>query len=177
MSDGTKHPRERALIAAQTIVDFIRPACLRVEIAGSLRREKPEVGDIEIVAIPKYSIDLFGGQFYSAAVVGEILRRAGFEMDKDGENHKKFFYVSAQIWIDLFLTTPEQFGLIFMIRTGSADFSRSMVTPRQQGGRMPSNLKVAGGRAWSGGQALDTPEEIDVFKLWGMRFVEPRNRS
>jgi DNA polymerase/3'-5' exonuclease PolX len=176
MSDSIKRPRNDVIWAANNICDLLRPVCTRIEIAGSLRREKSEVGDIEICAIPTYSTDLFGDQFYSAAVIGEVLRSAGFEMDKDGENYKKFFYVAAQIWIDLFLTTPEQWGLIFMIRTGSADFSRMMMTNKQQGGYMPSNLKVSGGRVWIGNQVMVTPEEKDVFKLWGMEFVEPKNR-
>lgn len=38
----------------------LQPHCERIEIAGSIRRNKPEVKDIEIVAIPKpYEIGLF----------------------------------------------------------------------------------------------------------------------
>src|SRR3990167_7360212 len=39
-------------IAAQVLAE-LSPFCERCEIAGSIRRRKPEVGDIEIVAIPK----------------------------------------------------------------------------------------------------------------------------
>jgi DNA polymerase/3'-5' exonuclease PolX len=177
VSEGVKRPLDRALPIAETIVKFIRPVCSRVEIAGSIRREKSEVSDIEIVAIPNYSVDLFGTQFYSAAVVGEVLRNCGFKMDKDGENYKKFFYVSGQIWVDLFLTTPEQWGLIFMLRTGSSDFSRLMVTSRQQGGYMPSYLKVKEGRVWTAYNVIETPEEINVFNAWDMEFVEPKDRT
>lgn len=47
---------------ASKIVDSMRDACTRVEIAGSIRRCKPECRDIEIVAIPKLGepIDLLG---------------------------------------------------------------------------------------------------------------------
>lgn len=41
-----------ALTVAQTMVKYIQPACTRVAIAGSLSRGKPDVKDIEIVAIP-----------------------------------------------------------------------------------------------------------------------------
>jgi len=178
MSEGPKYPYDYALNAAQVIVNHLRPVCQRIEIAGSLRREKDEVGDIEIVAIPQYSTDLFANQFYSAGVIGEVLHNRGFKMDKDGENYKKFYFEFYNIWVDLFLTTPEQWGLIFMIRTGSADFSRLMVTPRNKYGHMPSNLHVAGGRVHDAiGNVLDTPEEVDIFRLWGMEFIEPKNRK
>ena len=39
-------------IALRTLEE-LRPHCIRCEIAGSLRRLKPEVKDIEICAIPK----------------------------------------------------------------------------------------------------------------------------
>lgn len=177
MSEGKKYPYDYALNAAQVIVNHLKPVCQRIEIAGSLRREKPDVGDIEIVAIPQYSTDLFGQQFYSAEVVGETLRNRGFKMDKDGENYKKFYFDFYHIWVDLFLTTPEQWGLIYLIRTGSADFSRLMVTSKQQGGYMPSNYHVSGGRVHGPVSVYNTPEEQDVFNLWGMKFIEPKDRT
>lgn len=40
----------------------LKPHCAIIKIAGSIRREKPEVGDVEIVALPKTETgtDLFG---------------------------------------------------------------------------------------------------------------------
>ena len=176
MSDGQKLKLEIALDAANEIIKTIRPVCQRIEIAGSLRRKKEQVGDIELVAVPDYQLDLFGDGFYSAAPIADRLQQAGFAMDKDGEKYKKFFYVRYQVWVDLFLTTPEQWGLIYMIRTGSADFSRMMVTPRNQGGHMPSNLRVKDGMVWRGETPLPMYEEEELFATWGMKYIEPRNR-
>lgn len=52
------------LAAAQHIADraygALAPHCFRISIAGSIRRKAPEVGDIEVVAIPKpYEVNLF----------------------------------------------------------------------------------------------------------------------
>ena len=38
---------------AKRIVEHIRPHCERVEVAGSIRRKKSEVRDIDLVLIPK----------------------------------------------------------------------------------------------------------------------------
>jgi DNA polymerase/3'-5' exonuclease PolX len=43
----------RAREIAKRVLVLLRPFCERAEIAGSIRRGKPEVGDIEIVVIPK----------------------------------------------------------------------------------------------------------------------------
>jgi DNA polymerase/3'-5' exonuclease PolX len=60
MSAAVKFPYPVVLPIAGRIVEALRPYCERIEIAGSLRREKPMVGDIEIVAIPRRPVDLFG---------------------------------------------------------------------------------------------------------------------
>lgn len=45
---------------ADTVVELLKPHCIRIEIAGSIRREKEICGDVEIVAIPKpYDTGLF----------------------------------------------------------------------------------------------------------------------
>jgi len=42
---------EEAKKIAEKYLNLLKPYCLRAEIAGSIRREKPEVKDIEIVCI------------------------------------------------------------------------------------------------------------------------------
>ncbi len=50
----------KTLQIAEKVKAQLAPHCERIEIAGSIRRKKPDVGDIEIVAIPKpYNIGLF----------------------------------------------------------------------------------------------------------------------
>jgi DNA polymerase/3'-5' exonuclease PolX len=43
----------QALILAEEALNALKPYCERALIAGSIRRMKPEVKDIELVAIPK----------------------------------------------------------------------------------------------------------------------------
>lgn len=50
----TVSPRGRALYrAAEALVAALAPACERIEIAGSIRRKRPDPSDIELVAISK----------------------------------------------------------------------------------------------------------------------------
>ena len=57
----------RALGIALRLVDDLESGCKRIEIAGSLRRGKPDVKDIEIAAIPRVTIepvkDMFGSDY------------------------------------------------------------------------------------------------------------------
>lgn len=161
---------------ARRMVDLLTPECIRIEIAGSIRREKPEVGDIEIVLIPKPLHDLFGEPLYGAERIEAALRADGYELLKNGDHFKQARVPGGQVNFDIFLTTAEQWGVIYTIRTGSADFSHWLVTPRQQGGALPSSLRVADGRIWSGKTALETPEEADVFRAAGLNWIPPMDR-
>lgn len=54
MSLGDPRPLTEARRVADALVAELAPACARIEIAGSIRRCRPLVSDIEIVAIPLY---------------------------------------------------------------------------------------------------------------------------
>lgn len=179
-----KLPYNQALPLAEKIVNELKPVCARIEIAGSIRRLKPEIGDIEIVCIPLQQEDLFGNlgasllnpHLEQLAQDGRIIKSEGKEK-KWGDKYKKFHIPAMpELSIDLFITTPEEWGYTYVIRTGSRDFSRLCVTPKQQGGYLPGHLRVAGCRLWEGATPLDTPEERDFLEALGVGWIEPENR-
>lgn len=180
----SKLPLNQALPLAEKIVKELLPYCARIEIAGSIRRKRPEIGDIEIVCIPLCQVDLFGNEGASLlnpyleilAQEGRIIKSEGQEK-RWGEKYKKFHIPAMpELNIDLFITTPAEWGYTFTIRTGSADFSRRIVTPKQKGGYLPGHLHVGECRLWKNGQALETPEEEDIFKALGLEWIPPEER-
>lgn len=176
MSAGQRLPRQAGLALANRIIHLIQPYCDRVEIAGSLRRGKPDVGDIEIVAIPKLTKGLFGDEKVRESKSIEIvLRNAGYRLVKNGNRFKQIELDECKC--DLFFTTPDRWGLIFAIRTGPAEFSHKLVTQRRYGGHLPSDLFVTDGLIWRGGEVIPTPEEVDVFRVLGMNYVSPEMRG
>jgi DNA polymerase/3'-5' exonuclease PolX len=174
MSEGNRLDHKFASGLAIELMRILRPACDRIEIAGSLRRNKPDVGDIELVCIPKEQTDLFGEKYCNANGISQVLSLNGAALHKDGEHFKQINL--RHCMCDLFITTPECWGVIFMIRTGSADFSHKMVTPKQYGGYMPGYLKVKDGRLWNGSTIIETPEEKDVFNAYNMEYIIPEIR-
>jgi len=180
MSAKQPRPYAQILSRAEHLVDVLRPGCERIEIAGSLRRGKAEVSDIEIIVIPKPLLDLFGepGKF---SQVDAILGSLPIAYSKRGPKQKQFLVRDShgdEIQVDLFVQTdPETWGVNYLIRTGDALFSKRMVTPTWQGGFMPSGFSVKNARVWCDGEPLPTPQESDVFDLWKMAFVDPRYRE
>lgn len=46
------YPRAQALKVAYFLGDMLAPYCWDIEVAGSIRRGKAEVGDVELVYVP-----------------------------------------------------------------------------------------------------------------------------
>ena len=176
----TKLSYSIALALAQTVLIDLAPACQRIEIAGSLRRKKAEIGDIEIVCIPElpklnqmnWFGDISGGL---DELLDSLVERRRWKRVKNGPLYKQFDI--GPTTLDLFITTPEKWGMIFCLRSGPADFSHRLVTPRRAGGLCPAYLRVKDGRVWNNGTALPTPEEADVFRALGLDWIEPEKRE
>jgi len=170
-----KIPLQKARAMAEKLLLRLSPYCQRIEIAGSIRRQRPEIGDIELVAIPHFTRDLFD-ELTGDHQLNMVEWHEFGTVVKNGPKYKQIA-LREGVNIDLFIvTTPAQWGLIFLIRTGSAEFSRKLVTPRMHGGMMLNHLRVQDGAIWSSNHVIPTPEEQDVFDLLGMSYIEPKDR-
>ncbi len=179
------------------LVGRLQPFCGRIEIAGSVRRQKAEVHDIEILAIPNLTALPKPKLEFGKPVpiedktmldkwVREMREAGNIILEKSGDRYKKFFLKKDRIWVDLFLVLPPaQWGVQFVIRTGPADFSHWIVTRRRLGGRLPNGFRVQNGAVWQGEIAeknpdprtiLSMPEEADFFKFLELEWIEPGNR-
>lgn len=168
----------KALLIAETIRDRLACACERIEIAGSVRRQRTECHDLDLVCIPKVipQSDLFGNQQGEISLLDDAVKGLG-EFRKDGPRHKQIYLSADEINLELWIVRPPaQWGVIMMIRTGPADWSKWIVTPRQHGGALPSFLKVQDGVIWNGKTPMDISEETDFFKLLELPYMAPTDR-
>jgi DNA polymerase/3'-5' exonuclease PolX len=189
--------RPDAVEIARAFIDRIDDACDRLVVAGSLRRRLAMIGDIEIVAVPKIErvmtgllgdieteVDRLGARLNELLEDGDVSKR----LDRNGAPRwgptlKYLTYRDARI--DLFCPDRERFGWILALRTGPAAFSRQLVVRpdrRTRDGRpglLPPTLAPADG--WltdrMSGRRIETPEEADVFRLFGLPYREPWERS
>ena len=186
-----KHDLEwdQAFSLAHRIKTELSPACERIEIAGSIRRETYTVGDIEIVAIPKLipdmeaQLSLFGDPpklVSGLDILIEMLlkKKNNFRRgDKNGPVHKNFGIdygnEESDITLDLFLCDRENWGFIYALRTGPADYNQAWVTQKRKGGLLPDRYSFSGGRLYKDGLIQFAPEEKDVFDLIGGMIPAP----
>jgi DNA polymerase/3'-5' exonuclease PolX len=158
---------EQALEIAERIKAELEPHCDRIEIAGSIRRRKPEVGDIEIVAIPKpYEVDLFSSGIATVVnkwqkVKGELPCKYTQRILPDG------------IKLDLFFAHHRNWGLIYAIRTGSAEYSHKVLAC----GWVRNGYKSVDGMLSHHGVEVSVDEEYDLFRIAGVIYTEPERRE
>lgn len=190
---------------AESVLSLLAPACTRIAIAGSLRRQKPgDCKDIELVAQPKMETRAEGlfGEVSEVSALDPLLEaltesgalrwqlqdngnRAG-----DGQFYKKLRCAESGYPIDLFLARPDgsNFGAVFTIRTGDAEFSHWLVTNREKGGAMPYGMRQAEGYLWrktgsefqhfpDGYERIPCFEEEAYFNAIGVDWIPPQNRS
>jgi DNA polymerase/3'-5' exonuclease PolX len=167
---------EEAKLIAEKYLQILKPVCERIEIAGSIRREKKFINDIELVCIPstiKIEDGLFG---YKDERSPEFIKLVDSFVRVKGNGAGKYskLLLPEGINLDLFMTTKDQWGVIFMIRTGSAVFSQRMVTECKQNG-----YYVEDGFLWrkKDNVMIPCPEEEDFFRITKLPYINPYARA
>jgi len=111
------------------ICERLQPFCSRINIAGSIRRQKPEVKDIEVVCLPRMITVEQGGLFDEVLVekkVSDNFVRVVKELGKaiKGNPGGRMMQIQLPQRISLDLFTPEETDYFrqLVIRTGSRDY-------------------------------------------------------
>jgi len=174
------------LDVAREIIDALSSACSRICYAGSLRREKPDVGDIEILYIPKFEVQQQGLFFEPVNVnkADEMIRaytnggmlecRLNAKGSKVyGEKNKLMRHVASGIPVDLFAATADNWYNYLVCRTGPADSNKAICNAAIKKGWKWNPY----GRGFSRGAEVRPMEsEEAVFEFVGLRYREPRDR-
>lgn len=184
-------PLAEAREIADQLVALLKPACERIVVAGSIRRERPDIGDIDLVCEPKlvYGTDLFGdptgddedalhdrcGQLVQDGVLEKRLNVKGSV--SWGRQLKRAVYRGLSVDLQA-VTDVTTWGAWLLIRTGPADFNKSIVTPIWQGGKLPAGFDWHSGfQLHRYGGRVETPTEAHVFEALGYVYQEPQERG
>ena len=184
-----RHDIRYARVVAEDLVRLLEPYCERIEIAGSIRRERPMVGDIELLCVSRveHSPDLFGEPSIGTGAsaldevlddmvgVGNILAKRLNKrgLPTYGPKNKLLVHVPSGIPVDAFSASGENWGMSQLVRTGPSDFNV----------RVMARFKALGmkGHAYGGvtdqeGNEIDCPDEETVFRLLGWPWMPPEER-
>ena len=164
---------EMMRVKARAFIELLKPYCERVFVAGSIRRQKYWVSDIEIVCVPRYENERIN--LFDTVPVNQLMRhikqladegKVKARMRSNGKSEiawlpkheqgmregRRFL---AMVWdgvpVDLFMVLPDVldwWGYTLWLRTGSGRANKLMVTSPPKGLR-PDGLRFFGGEGLS----------------------------
>jgi len=168
---------EKAKDIAKKIKAVLETSCERITIAGSIRRQKPDVGDIELLAIPKY---VAGDDMLDAKIQTMIyFDMLGYRLNKLGRKvygpkNKLLVHIPSGFGVDVFSTTEDEWPVALFVRTGGKITNKRIATEALR-------------RGWqfhAYGRGFSTPtgelvcqSERDVFDFSGLPYLEPWERK
>jgi len=157
-------PLGTALSVANAVVDTLRKNVHveRLEIAGSIRRRKETIGDIDILATGPVP-DQIMEAFIRLPFVKEILAR--------GETKASILSVQG-LQIDLRVVPPESFGAALCYFTGSKQHN---IRIRELAVR--KGLKINEYGIFRDGKRLGGEAEQDVYEILGLAYIPPELRE
>jgi DNA polymerase/3'-5' exonuclease PolX len=159
--DGKVEHAEARRVAA-LLKTILAPGCERIEIAGSLRRQRPTVGDIELLAVGLRIVtaDLWGSPVVvvenkAADIIHDLANGGNRDWKWDlltprhGPLYFRIRYGPVPIAVDIFFCRQETYAANLLVRTGPAEYSHAVV----------AHAKRAGTRSFQHGFELHNHED------------------
>lgn len=173
--------------------------CKRIAIAGSLRRKKESVGDIEVLFVGNTATrsdkaDMFASVEVNLAdeAIATLEKKGVLERRKNvngietyGPKNKLMRHVVSGIPVDFFSTMEPCWMVALVIRTGSKETNLKLTTGAIRLGRRLHAYgegvsilepQIIDGVAYNRGDVIKARNERDVFELCGVKYLEPEQR-
>ena len=190
MSSGERKLLAKAAAVAGDFLEYVRDVSAYACIAGSIRRKKETVGDIEIVIEPTSKAALLNrlDVMLNMGTIDQALYGEK-EVPRWGDTYRGLLFMGWKI--EIFTCDADNRGYITWLRTGSSDKNQYVVT-KMKTGKYP--VRFADGYAWhvsydrkhpmfdvEAGYAklnkLRVPDEVTVYHLLGMPMMPVTQRE
>jgi DNA polymerase/3'-5' exonuclease PolX len=150
---------EQAEKLAEQFIHEIVVYCEKIKIVGSIRRRKTECRDIDLVLLAKPE------ELWNFALK---LKRIS-KINIDGKQVKRVIYKGEQF--DLYFASPETWGALVLIRTGSAEHNIALSKRALNMG-----MKLSHKGLIKDGKIIASTER-KIFDLLDLNYVEPQERG
>jgi len=150
---------KRAQKIAEGIVGGLEQYCEQIEVAGSIRRKKPQVQDIDLVLIPRDrdALDHRLAQLGKLQMSGLKIARVQME----------------EITLDVYYATPETWATLLLIRTGSTENNIRLCSLAKKKGW---HLAASGEGLFNERGERVAGDEVSIYKALGIPYEEPEER-
>jgi DNA polymerase (family X) len=174
----------RASNLADKMLARLSPLCVQAAVAGSIRRRRPEVGDIDLVLLPKPgqrpAIDGFFSSSAAWAPVKTGPQNCSYNLTlpADGALIQVDVFFARAEESDLLTTKPGNFGSLLLCRTGSKEHNIFMIERAKRLGKVWHPYEGVFARFIGGGERyLAGASEIGIFQALAMDFIAPEKRE
>jgi DNA polymerase (family X) len=156
---------DEATALAERMLDFVRshPSTVRAEVAGSLRRQKETIGDLDLVAASTDQRAL-ADAFAEAPFADEVL----------AHGPTKVFIVCGGVEIDLRIVEPEAFGSLLHHFTGGQAHNIAL---RERAVKMGINISEYGFAKEGTGDYETVATEEELYGRLGLPYIPPELRE
>src|ERR1035437_601929 len=169
MPDTVLFPARIAHAVADKLAAELVSTTAQIEIAGSLRRKKPFVHDIDMVVLPSGD-----GSAFKVALE-TLMQRGSLTQIRDGDKIKVFMAAKTGIPIDIYIASRETFATLLLIRTGSKEHNIKLALRARE---LRMKLRASGdGIEDAEGAVLRIGSEEEIFRLLDMPFAAPEQRG
>jgi len=152
---------QEALSIFNEIYYRLKPHCEKIIAAGSIRRQKDEIRDIDIVLIPT-----------NPGQLSQEIDRLGPPI-ADGEKLRRVEYNGTQV--DIYYANQKTWATLLLIRTGSRENNIGLCSQAQSLGM---KLKANGdGIIDAGGHLIPIESEEQIYQILGLPYHEPWERG
>jgi DNA polymerase (family 10) len=156
---------DEATALAEHMLEFVRshPSTVQAEVAGSLRRQKETIGDLDLVAASTDQRAL-ADAFAEAPFVDEVL----------AHGPTKVFIVCNGVEIDLRIVEPEAFGSLLHHFTGGQAHNIAL---RERAVKMGINISEYGLAKEGTGDYEPVATEEELYARLGLPYISPELRE
>jgi DNA polymerase (family 10) len=156
---------DEATALAEHLLRFLRshPACERAQVAGSLRRQKETIGDLDLVAGSRDQKAL-ADAFAEAPFADEVL----------AHGPTKVFIMCGGVEVDLRIVPPEAFGSLLHHFTGGQAHNIAL---RERAVKMGLNISEYGLAKAGTGDYEPVATEEEIYSRLGLSYIPPELRE
>ena len=156
---------DEATALGEHLLSFVRshPATVRAEVAGSLRRRKETIGDLDIVAASDDPGDL-----------ADAFAEAQFTEEVVAHGDTKVSIVCGGVDVDLRIVAPEAFGTLLHHFTGSQAHN---IVLRERAVKMGLNISEYGLAEAGTGNYEPVATETELYEKLALAYIPPELRE
>lgn len=190
MSSGDRMSRNAATVNINIVRGMLQQGIERLEVAGSYRRGKQDIGDADMVVLPNDSEQFLN--HLDDLVQRDLIKRGINRAGNESWGLKKRLFTFRGMGFDVAIANEHNFGYQHWLRTGPSEGNTTLMSLLA---KHSSKIRMDDGYLWhvtyhpnyqkSADKKLgyhklarlSIPDENAFFSVLGMPYIEPEKRG